>query len=142
MNGALAAFKLFYESFDRESLNNLQNIYSDEILFIDPIHEIRGIERLERYFENMCGDLTYCRFKFVDEMIQPGRACFKWEMYYRHPKIKKNAPLHLSGTSFIKYSQKIDTHEDFYDMGAMLYEHIPVLGGAIRLLKSKITNGI
>ena len=33
---------------------------------------------------------------------------------------------------------KIIVHQDFFDGGAMLYEHLPVMGWAIRKLKERM----
>lgn len=134
----ILAFKQFYRQFDQQSLNALDGIYSEDVTFSDPVHIIQGSDKLKQYFESMCGNLTSCRFDFIDEVIGENDACFKWEMHYSHRSLKSNAPLRLMGTTFIKYSEKIDAHEDFYDMGAMLYEHLPLIGSAVRLVKSRI----
>lgn len=134
----ISVFKQFYRHFDQHSLDMLEDIYAEDVTFSDPVHMIQGLGTLKSYFEGMCGNLSECRFEFIDEVIGDSNACFKWQMYYSHPSLKSNAPLKLMGTSFIEYSDKIDSHEDFYDMGAMLYEHLPILGSAVRLLKSRI----
>ena len=134
----LLAFKQYYQTFDKRSFDELDEIYGEDIIFTDPIHVIHGRKALKAYFGKMCGKLTECHFDFVDEVIMGSTACFKWQMHYRHPSIKNNQPLKLIGASHISFSDKIDSHEDFYDMGAMLYEHLPVMGGAIRMIKSRI----
>ncbi|MGH1439720.1 MAG: nuclear transport factor 2 family protein [Cellvibrionaceae bacterium] len=134
----IVAFKRFYQQFDQHSLDLLGDIYSENVTFSDPVHMIQGLQVLKSYFEGMCGNLSHCRFEFIDEVVGENNACFKWEMHYSHPSLKSNAPLKLIGATFIEYSDKIDAHEDFYDMGAMLYEHLPVLGSAVRLVKSRI----
>lgn len=138
MQSSLEAFKQYYNTFDQRSIDGLDDVYATDVVFVDPIHVISGRQNLKSYFVSMCGNLSECRFEFIDEVVNNGSACFKWEMHYRHPSIKGNKPLTLLGASFIKYSDKIDSHEDYYDVGAMLYEHVPVLGSAVRSLKSRI----
>jgi hypothetical protein len=47
--------------------------------------------------------------------------------------------LKLTGVSIINFTDgRITSQEDFYDMGAMTYEHIPLLGGAIRVVKARM----
>ncbi len=136
---SIAKFKQFYDELCEQSIDNLGNIYDQSITFSDPIHTINGLDALTRYFKTMCGNLSECRFIFTDEVIVEDGAFFKWEMHYRHPSLKSNQALQLVGASLIKFSgDKIISHEDFYDMGAMLYEHIPLLGSVIRLIKSRI----
>ncbi len=138
MPAPLEAFKQYYQAFDRQLFDDLDQVYSDNVVFSDPVHEIQGLNTLKQYFKEMCGNLTDCQFEFVDEVVDENSACFKWEMHYRHPSIKRNKPLTLTGISLIKFSDKVEYHEDFYDMGAMLYEHIPVLGSAVRMIKSRL----
>lgn len=135
----VSLLKRFYREFDKHSLNQLGDIYADDVTFSDPIHLVQGLDTLKSYFESMCGNLSECKFEFIDEVIGENNACLKWEMYYSHPSLKSNSKLQLSGATFIEYSDKVDMHQDFYDMGAMLYEHLPVLGSAVRLVKSRMT---
>ncbi len=134
----LDAFKHYYKAFDRQLFDGLDQVYSENVIFSDPVHQIHGLNALKQYFKEMCGNLTDCRFEFIDEIVNENSACFKWKMHYRHPSIKRNAPLTLTGMSLLKFSDKIEYHEDFYDMGAMLYEYIPVLGTAVKAIKSRL----
>jgi hypothetical protein len=46
----------------------------------------------------------------------------------------------VRGVSHLKISDKIDYHEDFYDMGAMLYEQLPLLGSVTRWLRLRLAS--
>ena len=140
MSHLLTEFKQFYESFDQQSLQGLNSLYAEDIVFVDPLHVIKGRKHLVAYFKSLCGNLTQCQFKFLEETVTDKRACYKWVMQYRHPKIKKNTPLQLTGITIIEYSDKIDRHQDFYDMGAMLYEQIPILGNVTRWLRLRLAS--
>lgn len=137
-NELLYNFQEFYESFSVESIDRLSSLYSESVVFIDPIHKIQGIKQLTQYFNQMCGNLSFCQFEFTDCCVSEGKASYRWVMHYRHPRISNNKLLTLKGASFIEYSDKIDLHEDYYDLGEMLYEHIPVLGKIINTIKSKV----
>ena len=140
MTTLIEKLKLYYESFDQKSFDCLDEIYAKDAVFIDPLHRIKGVEALKAYFGETCENLTYCRFIFTEEIASEKSICLKWRMEYSHRAIKNNARLELIGTSILQFSDgKITSHEDFYDMGSMVYEHIPLLGGAIRLIKSRMT---
>lgn len=134
----IVEFKQLYNTFDKDSLVSLGQLYSEDVTFADPLHVIQGLPALTQYFYAMCGNLTECRFEFIDEIVGQDSAFFKWHMHYRHPSIRANKLLTLTGATLIHFSDKIDRHEDFYDMGAMLYEHIPLIGSAIGFVKSRI----
>ena len=134
----LEEFKRCYESFGQHSLEKLDQIYAENVVFIDPLHHIHGKRQLKAYLRNLCQNLSECRFEFAEEIVSDNRVCFKWQMHYRHLSIKNNQELVLPGMSLISFSDKIDSHEDYYDMGAMVYEHIPLVGSAINLIKSRM----
>lgn len=135
------AFKQYYLGFNQEAIAKLDQIYTSDIVFIDPIHEIKGLDNVKQYFSEMCGNLSHCQFSFHGETIADDSAWFKWVMEYRHPRLKSGKLMSLTGATYIRYDSidsKIKAHEDFYDMGSMIYEHIPLLGGAVGLLKQRL----
>jgi hypothetical protein len=45
----------------------------------------------------------------------------------------------LNGVTELRFTDgKVQSHYDHYDLGAMLYEHLPVMGSLIKLVKSKV----
>jgi len=93
----------------------------------------------------MSDNLISCRFEFVGETVAEDSAWFKWIMHYQHPKLRNGAMLSLTGATYIRFDiestpAKIMAHEDFYDMGSMLYEHTPLLGIGVRWLKQKLSS--
>lgn len=137
-------FKQYYEEFDQRSIDELDQFYSQEVRFSDPIHTLYGISALKAYFIESSSALTYCRFEFVEECVSDNKAWYQWVMYYQHPRLAKGKKLSVSGVSLIAFSNtetgvKISSHEDFYDVATMLYQHIPVLGGIIAWIKNKMS---
>lgn len=139
----IRAFKSFYSDFDQSDLNDLAIFYAENIQFTDPLHTIEGRDNVKNYFAGMCDGLTHCRFEFLGETVGDDSAWFKWVMHYQHPKLNSGTPLNLTGASYIQFSDsageiKITAHEDFYDMGRMVYEHIPVIGFAVNVIKQQL----
>jgi hypothetical protein len=140
MISPLTKLKHYYETFDQASFESLSEIYAENVVFIDPVHKICGLEGLKKYFNETCSNLTYCQFIFIDEVIDEQSACLKWRMEYSHGSLKNNARLSLVGVSIVLFANdKITSQEDFYDMGAMVYEHIPLLGRVIGMIKARMT---
>ena len=77
--------------------------------------------------------------ELLDEVIGEKTAYVKWVMHFRHPRLG-NRLISVRGVSHLKYGEKIEYHEDFYDMGAMLYEQLPVLGNVTRWLKLRLAS--
>ncbi len=132
-------FKDFFRFLHESDLSHLRTIYADNIVFKDPVHEIRGLVELEDYFTSMCADLSDCRFEYLDEVVTEDAAYIKWTMHFKHPRLG-NRPISVRGVSHLKIGDKIEFHEDFYDMGAMLYEQLPVLGNVTRWLRMRLAS--
>ncbi len=132
-------FKDYFRVLHQSDLSQLREFYSDRIVFKDPVHEIRGLVELEDYFTSMCSDLSDCRFEYLDELTSDSVAYIKWMMHFKHPKLG-NRLISVRGVSHLQISDKIEFHEDFYDMGAMLYEQLPLLGNVTRWLKLRLVS--
>ena len=132
-------FKNYFRVLHESDLSELGDLYSDQIIFKDPIHDIRGLVELEDYFTAMCSDLTDCRFEYLDEVVTENTAFVKWVMHFKHPRLG-NKLISVRGVTHLKFGDKIDYHEDFYDMGAMLYEQLPLIGNVTRWLRLRLAS--
>jgi ketosteroid isomerase-like protein len=130
-----------YESFSKNTIHELRELYRDDVTFVDPLHQIHGWTNLERYFLATTANLSLCRFEFSHCYPSGDAAFLQWQMHYAHPKLAKNKVLCLRGASLIRFEEQIYHHEDFYDLGEMLYEHIPLLRLGVRKVKALINGG-
>ena len=132
-------FKFFYQDYGDNSLNLLQSIYSSNVNFKDPNHEIQGLNELTQYFDKGRQNLIQCRFDFLNEMLAENEAYITWDMTFQHKRIQKGKSVTVRGMSHIEFDdQRITLHEDVFDLGAMIYENIPVAGKLVRAIKSKL----
>ena len=136
----IEVFKDRYRDMTTMELDDLGSLYDDNILFKDPVHEVQGLSALRDYFGNMMGDVEECRFEFLDQLVADGIAYIKWNMHFRHPKLSSGRLLTVRGVSQLHFKERVHYHEDVYDMGAMVYEHVPVVGGMTRWLKQRLTH--
>lgn len=140
MSEVIDSLKGLYEKFDSVDLRELDKIYDASVVFRDPLHEIGGLQGMKDYFSNLSQAIDYCRFSFGDELIADSKAYLSWKMYFRHRQLNQSNEIVLRGVSHLEFGDKIVYHEDFYDMGAMVYEHVPVFGRAVAWLKRRIVS--
>lgn len=135
------AVRELYSAFTPAMLRALPDVYAEDIHFVDPLHSVHGLDHLQEYFEATMEGLEECRFDIHHCMdsTQQGEAVLFWTMHYRHRKLNGGSPLSLPGTSHIRYSDRVFYHRDYYDAGAMIYEHIPLVGSVIRHIKTRVT---
>ena len=137
-NLMFSEFKTFYRDLHKSDLSRLDTVYTDDVIFKDPIHQIKGITPLQDYMAGLCLELTECRFEYLDELASDTSAYIKWVMHFRHPRFN-NRPIQVRGMTHIQFDHRgIHYHEDIYDMGSMLYEQLPILGAVIRWLKQRL----
>jgi len=133
----LERFCTLYQSLNKDNLAGLKEIYSDNVLFVDPMHQVHGIEALTAYFSHLYENMDYCHFHIDQVIAQEGQACIVWRMEYAHQKIKKGQRIVVEGASHLQFSEKIDNHRDYLDLGQMLYEQLPLIGAVIKTIKKR-----
>ncbi len=137
----LERLELFYRNMDSASLSQLPDIYHSQTVLIDPVGRHEGLNALRHYFEQLLAQTQYCRFDIQQTLTQGDEAVLFWQMIYAHPRINKGQELTLDGTSHLRFMQnRVIYQRDFYDLGAMLYEHIPLLGKVVKAVKSRLAS--
>jgi hypothetical protein len=133
-------FKLLYNELNRDNINTIETIYLPSIEFVDPFHQVTGIEALKDYFNDLYENVESISFDFKPIIQQNCYATLPWDMYLSHPKINSGAENKVRGISLLTFESSglISKHHDYFDAGQMLYEHIPLVGKIIRLIKGRL----
>ena len=140
MKQALEPFQRFYtQQLAKADLSSLREVYSPHVVFIDPVDRLAGINALESYFQHLMNGLESCHFDISTIQAGDAEAFVIWQMRICHPRVRGGAEICIDGASHLKFTSQIDYHRDYYDLGAMLYEHLPLLGRAVRRLKRRLT---
>ena len=128
-----------YQSLNSEDLFDVGALYAPDVYFEDPTHGIQGKAALMKYFTKMFRNLRDCEFKFHQTISNGTDIFLSWTMLLSHPSIKKGETIRIEGASYLKTRNgKNYYHRDYFDMGAMLYEHLPVMGRVIHHLKERL----
>lgn len=129
----------FYQSLDTVDLSRLSEIYHPDICLTDPVAEHHSLRVVEVYFTSLLKNLHYCRFEVDECHLFNGTALLIWQMIYAHPALQRGRQQKLAGSSHLLFrDDRIIFQRDYYDMGAMLYEKIPMLGAVVRQLKKRL----
>ncbi|MAK91552.1 MAG: transcriptional regulator [Oceanospirillaceae bacterium] len=134
-------FQQLYQSLNRNnvSYDRLAECYSQNIEFSDPFHRIQGLTDLTHYFSELYSNVQSIDFRFEHSQSVDNVNYQRWLMTFRHPAIGRGKEISVRGCSELIWAEeKIIRHTDFFDAGSMLYEHLPVLGWAIRKLKERV----
>lgn len=136
----LNTFKHVYQNLSKDNLHTLHDIYHNDIVFEDPLHKVENLTNFVAYFEDLYTNVTTCTFDITHTILSANEAAIYWEMKYQHPKLNSGNTISVIGHSHLKVKDhKVIYHRDYLDLGAMLYEHIPLIGGVVRFLKHRIS---
>lgn len=133
-------FFSLYQDLNSTNLHLLSQIYRADIQFIDPAHEINGLKNLTHYFSSLYQNLDSIDFIFHDVVQQAGSCYVQWDMTFCHGRLSRGNPITVSGATFLRFDDddKVFYHRDYFDLGTMLYEYIPLLGRIITSIKTRL----
>ena len=140
MSDFLHDFAHAFNGLHKGNLERLEQLYSADALFCDPLHEVRGLANIQAYFAQMYANVSELRFDFYafDEICE-GQGYLRWTMSYRHPRLAGGQLIRVEGCSHLLWSEaKVHRHRDYFDAGALLYEHLPIMGQLIGWLKRRL----
>lgn len=127
-----------YNNLDSGSLNLLDSIYDESIVFEDPIRRIEGLSNLKQYFDRLYKNVVNTTFSSCLTIEEGDHAAISWTGRIQHQTFNQSRPITIHGVSVLHYEDKIKYHRDYFDLGQMIYENITFLGGIIAIIKRKL----
>jgi hypothetical protein len=136
----LDTFLETFNQLNKNCLNLLDTLYHPDICFIDPAHTLHGLPALKRYLTSLYENIRSIRFAFHARMQSGDQAFVTWTMEISHPRLIKGKPVAVNGCSHLTFAPdgRVIRHQDYFDLGAMIYEHLPLMGVLIRTVKKKL----
>lgn len=136
----LDRIRTIFNAMGRDTLHLVDEMYSADVLFIDPFHRVAGRPALREYYRKMYADVQSIRFDFSGATGAADDVVLYWTMTYAHPRLRGGAPISLEGCTRLGFGSdgKVVLHRDYFDAGALLYEHVPLLGRAVRFIRERV----
>ncbi len=121
------------------SLNELESLYAADVCFEDPAHVLQGRTALMNYFGSLLQGLDNCQFRFHRTVVNGTDLFLSWTMTFTHPRLNGGKFVRVEGASYLRTRHgRIYYHRDYFDLGAMLYENLPLLGRLIKRIKGSL----
>lgn len=131
----------FFNEFSYEKIDLADTFYDEKIEFHDPLGSIYGLKDIKAYYAKLYKEVISIRFEFTSVVTQGEEQVGIWIMHLRAKGIKNGQEISVPGSSHIKYKNgKAIYHRDYFDMGAFVYEHVPVLSRVIKFIKGKLAH--
>ena len=128
-----------YHNISPGNIGVVESLYTHDAYFEDPSHGVQGKAALVNHFTKTFEKLQGCSFKFQQTVSNGADIFMAWTMFVNYPSLKGGQTIRVEGASFLKTRNgKIYYHRDYFDLGSLLYEHVPVLGRIILKIKQRI----
>ena len=135
------ALKRAYCSLAAGNTAELAPLYSEDVYFEDPSHGIQGKAALVERFQHLYSNVDSCNFKFHQTLDTGGEIFLAWTMILRQRGPKSGEVIRVEGASFLKVrNNRIYYHRDYFDLGAFVYENVPMLGSIIKRIKQRLAS--
>ncbi|MFY8215030.1 MAG: nuclear transport factor 2 family protein [Chthoniobacterales bacterium] len=134
-------FKTFFADMTEKSVRELTPVtYAPDAFFNDTLKTVRGADAVEHYFLETVKNAESVRATVHDVAVSDGNYYVRWTMEVRLAKFKRGQTLRSIGITHLRFDEqgRILIHQDYWDSTAGFFEHLPVLGGLIRAIKSRI----
>ncbi len=134
----LGRFKQLFNNLCAGNMAKLAGVYSEDISFTDPFSSAHGIDELTRYLTSAYANVISCSFDFGEPVVNGEDVCIPWVMHLKHKRIRKGKNVEVDGISqLVIRKDRVVSHRDYFDIGQLLYENLPLMGGVIRWIRNQ-----
>ena len=119
---------------------NARRVYAPDAWFNDTIATEVGIEAIEKYLLKTAEGAELVSAKINDVAVS-GTDCYvRWTMEIRTKNLAGGKPIITEGVSQLRFDDegRIVLHQDFWNPATGIYQHLPLLGPAIRFVNGLI----
>jgi limonene-1,2-epoxide hydrolase len=135
---ALERIRALYADLSEEAVRrSVRDVYAEDVWFNDTLKTVEGVEALEAYLLKTARAVKACRVSFTDVAASGDEYYLRWVMTVEFRKGGKAESIGMTHVRFDK-DGKVVLHQDYWDSAAGLYEHLPVVGWAIRAVKKRL----
>ena len=132
----------FFEALSLETLDEVDAFYAADVRFEDPMVELDGRERMRAYYAHIYRNDPTLRWEFLEVMGDPASRsrALVWIMHMEVDGLNGGRPISVPGVSRLVFDadDRCAFHRDYFDMGAFVYENVPVLRSAIGFVKRRL----
>jgi hypothetical protein len=118
----------------------VREVYAPDAWFNDTVATEVGVEAIERYLLKTARGAELVQAKVKDVAVSGSDCYVRWTMEVRTKSLAGGRPILTEGMSQLRFDPqgRITLHQDFWNPAAGIYQHLPLLGPAIRYVNHLI----
>lgn len=124
-----------------ETLPELRRVTADNVRFCDPFNDVEGRGAMLSVLERTFDDVRGLDFVVLGRAMTPDGdvGYLRWRMTGRLRALF-DRPWSQDGMSEVHLDTQglVTAHIDYWDAASGLYEHIPVLGTVLRIIRRRV----
>ena len=119
---------------------NIRQVYAPDAWFNDTIATEVGIDAIEKYLLKTAEGAESVSAKINDVAVSGPDCYVRWTMEIRTKNLAGGQPIITEGVSQLRFDGdgRIVLHQDFWNPATGIYQHLPLLGPAIRFVNGLI----
>lgn len=139
----LSRIYALYSNMTVEKVHGLAGtIYTPGAYLNDSLKVVVGGEAIEAYLAAAVAAARQIHFDFADvaASLETPDYYLRWQMTLEKRGFNRGVPVRVPGVSHFRFDPRgrVLVQRDFWNTGSGFYEHLPVLGWAIRWVRSRI----
>lgn len=130
----------YFENLTHEDVAQIGRYYTDDVHFVDPFSDFRGLAVLAGIFEGMFTKMRDYRLTVHEYgMIGPDTGFIRWTMSGYVKALGKEV-WEVEGVSLVRFAEdgRVREHIDYWDAASQMYERLPVIGWVLRRIRRKL----
>ena len=133
-----AAYAAYFESVSPDNLEELRTLCAPDVRFRDPFNDVRGQDQIIRIFAKMYEDVAEPTFEVLDSAVSGSNSYIRW--IFRFKNKKNGRTFSVDGMTEVHFDEtgRVTAHLDHWDVASQLYEHLPVLGFVLRMIRRRL----
>lgn len=138
---AIKRFEDYLAHFSEVSIRqNTRKTYAPNAFLNDTLKTVRGSAAIEEYFLKTLANTESMRVEFTDVARSGNEYYFRWIMDIKFRQFAKGQVVRTIGMTHVRFNEdgQVILHQDYWDSAQGFFEYVPVIGGGIRFIKSKI----
>ena len=119
---------------------HFEGVYAERVHFSDTLAYINDRATLRDYFADLADNGATVDVNILSTQRNGADAYLIWEMTTSFTPIVRTKQSHTIGMTHLRFNAagEVILHQDFWDAATGFYQHVPVLGSALRGVRARM----
>ena len=128
-----------YQSLGEGDSSKVAALYAEDIYFEDPTQGIQGKSALMSHIDSTFLNIENFSFKSHKTLAGDTDVFISWTQIFTHKRLAGGKTIRVEGSTYLKTRNgRIYYQRDYIDLGAVVYENLPIIGAVIKRLRSRL----